>query len=213
MMKPVHITAKDPPIDIFIPMGDGPALPVGGLGGYELVARQDDVAATTWEGQDPLAEDVPLLLDGHSEQRSVQREWNTVKKLARDPNGERRPPVFRVWGPIDSPEGKAWVLPADGISIDSESIIKEDDGDLRRIEFTLHLLEYIAPDEIRLRGKKQRSAIADNRALTYITREGDTLATIAYRLFGDWKRWKEIGKKNDIHDPNRVLPKGRELRL
>ena len=213
-MRLVHIVAKNPPIDLTIPMGDGPALPTGGIGGFKVIDRVDDVGATDWDGQEPLSEDVPLMLGEMPYEDSIQREWNTVKKLGRDPNGERRPPVFWVWGPIDSPEGKAWVLPEGGIDINQDSILADDDGGFLRIEFTLHLLEYIPPDQVRLRGKKNREGIAQqNRALSYTTRPGDTLARIAAKELDNWERWPEIGKLNGISDPHRVLPAGRTLKL
>jgi hypothetical protein len=213
-MKPVRIIAKDPPIDITIPMGNGPALP-GGFGGWITVDRQDDVSVTDWEGQQPLTEDVPLLLDAYGTGDTVQREWNTVKKLGRDPNGdERRPPVFKVEGPLDAPDGKAWVLPTEGIEINSASVIKDNAGRYLRVEFTLHLVEYVPPDTIRRRKKHSgRRGIGPNQALTYTTRAGDTLISIAAAVLGDWKQWKALGKKNGLHDPNRALPAHRVLNL
>jgi hypothetical protein len=217
-MKPVRIVAKNPEIDITVPMGDGPAYPTGGLGGWVPVALVDDVAAVDWEGQDGLTEDVPLLLNGLERDDPVEREWNTIKKLGRDPNGdERRPPVFRVYGAVEYP-GKAWVLGGDGITVNPEEIIKRNgSGELLRIEFVLHLMEYTAPDVIkdRRRKKRKRQGLSDNVAVggTYTTRAGDTLAKIAARQLNDWKRWKEIADKNGLSDPNRALPAGRKLRL
>ena len=211
-MKPVRIVAKNPPINIEIPMGDGPAYPTGGMGGWVEGEVQDDVSVSDWEGQGLLTEDVPLLLNGYEDGESVQREWNTVKKLGRDPNGdERRPPVFVVHGPIDHP-GKAWVLGEGGIEVNPESIITRSDGDYLRIEFTLHLLEYRRPDVIRRRGRN-RMRVGVGRPRSYKTRGGETLIEIAVAVFGNWKRAKEIGDLNDIHDPNRRLPGGRELKL
>jgi hypothetical protein len=51
------------------------------------------------------------------------------------------------------------------------------------------------------------------RPRSYKTRGGETLIEIAVAVFGNWKRAKEIGDLNDIHDPNRRLPGGRELKL
>lgn len=218
-MKPVRIVAKDPDIDITIPMGDGPARLVAGLGGWKAVPVADDIEAADWEGQELLAQDVPLLLNGLERDESVEREWNTVKKLARDANGdETKPPVFKVWGPLEYP-GKAWVLPANGIDINEDEILKRDgDGELLRIEFTLHLLEYRSPEEIKARKKRKhpRRGISRNIAVggTYtVDQRGETLRTIAAKLYRDSGRWKEIGNKNDIHDPNRVLPVGKRLVL
>ncbi len=217
-MKPVHIVAKDPEIDIWVPMGSQPAKPVGGLGGWKEVERQDDLSVSDWDGQSLLREDVVLLLDDYPH-GSVQREWNTIKKLGRDPNGDETvPPVFRVYGPGLDYSGKAFVLPEDGIEILEGDLepIKRQDGDWQRIEFVLHLMEYRRPDTIKVRGKRKhrsRTGVAPGRSLTYTTVAGDTLVKIAAKLNGDWKRWKEIGDKNGIADPHRVLPAGRVLAL
>jgi len=215
-MKPVRIVAKDPAIDITIPMGDGPAIPTGGLGGWVPVELQDDVDAVDWEGQRGLGEDVPLLLNGLEQDDPVDREWNTVKKLGRDPNGdERKPPVFRVWGPLDAPEGKAWVLPDNGIEV-LEMSKRKGDGALLRVEFVLHLLEYTAPEVIKARRRKKgKAGLSQNVAVggTYTTKAGDSLISIAARLFNDWKRWKGLGEANGISDPNRKLPAGRVLKV
>jgi len=217
-MKPVRIIAKNPEIDITVPMGDGSSYPTGGLGGWVPVPLADDVAGVDWEGQDGLSQDVRLLLNGVERDEDIEREWNTIEKLGRDANGdERRPPVFFVYGPVEHP-GKAWVLPANGIEVvDSEDMRRNGSGELLRREFVLHLLEYISPDVVkdRRRKKRNRQGVADNVAVggTYTTKAGDTLAKIAAKLYGDWRRWKEIGDKNGLSDPNRVLPAGKRLKL
>jgi hypothetical protein len=216
-VKQVRIVARDPDIDISVPMGNESAKPVGGLGGWKEVERQDDLSVSDWDGQPLLREDVALLLDEYPG-GSVQREWNTIKKLGRDPNGDEKvPPVFRVYGPLDY-SGKAFVLPEDGIEILDGEIkpIKRHDGDWQRIEFILHLMEYRRPDTIQVRRKKKsrsRMGVGPGHPLTYTTVAGDTLVKIAAKVFGDWKRWKEIGDKNGIADPHRVLPAGRGLAL
>lgn len=211
-MKECRITAKNPEIDITIPMGDGPAYSTGGLGGWSTVQRQDNISVTDWAGQEPLTQDVPLLLDGFAEHLSMEREWNTVKKLGRDPNGdERKPPVFKVFGPVEYP-GKSWVLPEGGIEPNPASFLKRDDGELLRVEFTLHLLEYIRPDTLGQK-RRRRTGISQNVALTYTTRKGDTLISIAAEVLGNWQRWRDIGALNGISDPHRELPAKRVLRL
>jgi hypothetical protein len=218
-VKPIRLVAKDPAIDITIPMGDGAPVP-GGFGGWTTVDLQDAVQGTDWEGQEPLTEDVVLLLDGLDGNDPVDRQWQTVKRLGR-PGGDReRPPVFRVYGPLDAPEGKAWVLPAQGIAINEEETIKRDrDGAYLRIEFTLHLLEYNPPEVIA--DRKRRRGVAKKPSDNLVvggthTVSGDgprTLWEIAFLLYDDYNRWVEIGNKNGIRSPFLRLPPGKRLKL
>lgn len=216
-MKPVRIVAQNPPIDITVPMGDGPAYPTGGLGGYVPIELQDDVDGVDWEGQEGLTEDVPLLLNGYEADSPVDREWNTIKKLGRDANGdERRPPVFKVYGPVEYP-GKAWVLPKGGIEVNRESIMKRNgSGELLRIEFTLHLLEYIAPDALKSRRRRRVGKVFPNVAVggTYTVHAGgENCQEIAARIFNDWRQGEQLAKRNGVRDPLRKLPAGRVLKV
>jgi hypothetical protein len=217
-VKAIRFVASDPQVDIEVPVGNFGARLVGGLGGYEEIERQDDVNITDWSGQDSLRQDISVLLDGWAAGDSVERELNTLLKLGRDPNGERRPPVFKVYGPVYYP-GKAWVLPADGVDLSGGEIPpirRRGDGELLRQEVIFHLLEFNKPDEIRLRGKKKAiEAVGRGIAVggTVTVREGDTLHRLAAQLFGDSGEWKELGEKNDIADPNRKLTPGRVLRI
>jgi hypothetical protein len=212
-VKPIKIVASDPDIEIEVPVGNFGARLVGGLGGFEEVERQDDVSATDWVGQAALRQDISILLDGYATGDSVERELNTILKLGRDPNGERVPPVFRVWGPVYY-EGKAWVLPPDGIDLDGgeiEPIRRPGNGELLRQEVILHLLEFNPPDTIRIRGKHAkhgRTAVGKGRV---VSRRGDTLHSLAARELGDWKRWPELSEASGVRDPLRELPEGTEL--
>jgi len=223
-MKEIHIIAKDPDIDLKIPMGDGPAIITGGLGGWQTIDRQDDIAATDWVGQGPLTQDVPLLLDGYAEGDSVERAMNTVFKLGRDARGnENVPPVFTIDGPIYFSDSH-WVLPDGSIDLDPASVIRRDDGELLRQAFTLHLLEYVKPDQVKLRGKKktpkhQRGEPGKTGGTAFpgksytVSKGGQSLHEIAAILYGDPGEWKAIGRANDIADPNRKLPAGKVLKL
>ena len=152
MIGGVHIEAKNPPINITVPLGDGAAVLTGGFGGYEIIERQDDIGMTDWAGQQPITQDVSLLLNGWESNTSVQPDWDLIRQLGRDTSpDERRPPVFKVTGPVEY-SGKWWVLPSSGIETNAGSVIRRPgDGALMRIEFTLHLLEYVKPEVVRRR--------------------------------------------------------------
>lgn len=212
----ITFVSKDPKINLSVDVGNLRPIPVAGLGGYEEVERQDDVSATDWTGQAAYREDISVLLDGNDEGRPVDRELNTLLKLARDPNGERVPPVFRVFGPVRYP-GKAWVLPADGIDLEAgeiEPITRKGGSETLRQEVILHLLEW---NPLGNKKKNKRKGEAPRgfygSIYSYTVREGDTLHSIAARQLGDAAEWKVIGDLNDIKDPNRRLKAGRVLKM
>lgn len=221
-MKQVRIISKDPDIDITVDMGNGPATLVGGLGGWEVIQRVNDLSATVWNGQEPLMQDIPVLLDGWEKERSVERELNTLFKLSRDFDNKDReaPPVFKVFGPIHY-EGKNWVLPEGGIELNTEDAIRLQDGTLVRQPLTLHLLEYVKPEVIRRRRKpkkhgKLKGGVRDVNPKTKgggrpVTKDGDTLQKVAARHLGDWKRWPELARTSGIKDPFEPLAGGRDL--
>ena len=219
-MTEIRIKAKHPAIDITVPLGAGVAAP-SGFGGWEEVPRLEDVAATQWKGQAPLRQDVPIMLNGWGARNSVQPLLNEILKLGRDVRGnEHAPPVFQLISDAIHFSGMYWVLPSDGIelSTDEDDVIRGRDGTLYRQALTLHCLEFVRPDEIRLRGKKKHTTRfgLDRTADPVehkVTAGARTLEKIAALVFGNWKRWKEIGDLNGISDPTRVLPIGRVLRL
>lgn len=198
-MKEVRIVAKSHKIDITVPLS-GVATLTGGLGGWTTVDRADDLSLTDWNGQEPLTQDVPLLLDGWDRTpRSVERQLNTIFKLGRDFNHKdrERPPVFKVEGPVFY-SGKYWVLPSGGIELGTDDTIRLEDGTLVRQSLVLHLLEHVRADVLREHRKSKGIAKRPGDAipLTYDTRQGDTLMSVATDQFGDWTRWAEIAKKN-----------------
>lgn len=221
-MDPVRIVAKNPPVDLKIPMGGGPAYPVGGLGGWTTVSLQDEVEGSDWEGQEPLREDVPLLLDGLEDRDPVTKQWQTVKSLGRPGPDRQKPPPFQVFGPIDAPQGKWWVLPSGGIEVVNaeDELIKNAEGAILRIEFVLHLQEYIPPEEIKAK-KRRRGKVAIGNAkvvqaplrggVRVVTKPGDTLQKVAARELGDWNRWPQLAQSSGVKSPFEELPEGIDL--
>lgn len=226
-MQEVRIIAKSRKIDITVQIGDGPATLTGGLGGWKTVERLDDIDFSSWEGQGPLMQDVPILLDGWDRNpQSVERELNTIFKLGRDFSGPRSaPPVFTLYGPVYYP-GKNWVLGDGGIDLDTDGTIRLDDGTLVRQSLVLHLIEYVNPTQIR---PNKQHKIGPGEVVpgggasllfpaevvggTYTTKAGDTLQKIAAKLYHEWEAWKAIGAKNGLNDPNAKLPVGTKLIL
>lgn len=89
---------------------------------------------------------------------------------------------------------------------DGAELIRDDRGRLLRLPAVLHLMEYVKPDQIRLsRSKKGK--------FTYITKKGDTVRSIALRIFRDAGLIPDIKRLNNIRDPRKELKPGTMLVL
>lgn len=203
-MKRLRLVCDELGVDISVEMGDGPARPVQGLAAWEVIERVEGKGITDRSAVPPFAQEVPILLDGWADDRSVQPQLREIEKL-----GGLGAGIFRAFGPIHRP-GIRYVLGAEP-SFDGE--IRDEDGDrLLRQRMVLTLLEHSPADRLRTRG---RIGIGPAIAVggTYTTKQGDTLSSIAAKLYRDASQWRKLGNKNDIHDPFRVLPAGRVLRV
>lgn len=209
----LHLISTDPPIDIRLDLGDGGATPTGGLSGYGTVPRQGRKAMTAYEGEEPFQQDVPVFVDGYSDDKSIELTIRRIFQLG----GKT---IFVAHGPIFKP-GIRYVYGSTPDFNGSESI-RDETGELQRMEFTLHLMEYVPGDQA---GPKKRRVPKHQRGepgktggtaypgYSYTTVEGDTLIKVAQKLYGEWEEWKAIGKKNGLTDPHKVLKPGTRLLL
>lgn len=202
MSRPqLHLISLDKQLDLKLNMGDGPATPTAGLAGYETVSRVRKKAMTAFKGLEPFQQDVPVMLDGFREDRSIERQLERLEEFG----GSTR---FHAYGPIHR-EGDVYVF---GDEPEYGDAIRAEDGTLVRQRLTLKLMEFVAADVAGRRVSRGRE-LGPSRPVAYTTVEGDYLALIAHKLYHDESRWQEIGRKNKIRDPYRVLPVGRTLTL
>jgi hypothetical protein len=195
----VRFICQNPKTDLVVPMGDGPATPTAGASDWEVIDRVEGKGITDRGSVPPFQQNVPIFLDGYAKGNSVQRQLDALINL--------RGAVFRVEGPVHKPNLR-YVF---GGEPDFGEVIRDDDCTLLRQRLTLPLMEYVPPDV--LRRPNRRAGIGQAQALTYTVKAGDTLARVAHKLLGDWKRWREIGDKNGIRDPFALLKPGRVLKL
>lgn len=200
----LHLICKDPRVDVKVNMGNGPATPTAGFAGWEVRERVRRKGMTTYVGKPPFQQDVPVLLDGYRENRSVERTLEQLLKLGDDV-------VFKAYGPIYYP-GKNFVFGEDPeFGTGPAECARSRDGTLVRQALTLKLMEYVPATAVGRR--RAKIGIGQAVPLTYRVRRGDTLIKIAQRLYHDWTRWKAIGRKNNIHDPHHEIRPGRVLDL
>jgi hypothetical protein len=156
----------------------------------------------------PFMQDVPVFLDGYAKGNSVQGQLDKLMSLGGEDGA-----VFRAFGPIHR-SGIRYVY---GGEPEFGETIRDNDGTLLRQRLTLRLMEYVPPDVVRLRRKRKKkkpstggTSFPGNR---YTTKSGDTLVKIAAKLYGDWRRWRQIAQKNGLRDPNKSLKPGTTLKL
>lgn len=189
-------------------MGDGPAQLTQGYGGmWETVGRSRRKAITRFTGADPIGQDIPIMLDGFAQDRSVQSSLDQLLSQLQpvaatwDPNFH--PPVWRLDGPVHYPWSKKWIV----ADIEFGDAIRNDRGDLIRQAATLKLLEYVQPDSLRIHRKPLTIKPRKVKAGKKITVKGLTLRQIAVKYYGTAKVAKPLGKaqKPPVRDVRKKL--------
>jgi hypothetical protein len=197
----LHLICTNPNVDLKVNMGDGPATPTAGFAGHETVSRIRKTGMTAYVGTAPFAQDVPVLLDGYRENRSVERTLETLESLG----GAAQ---FKAFGPIHH-AGDLFIF---GDEPEFGEAIRAEDGTLLRQALTLKLEEFVSADQA---GKRRTAklGVAPAIALSYTTVQGDTLLIVSNKVYRTWTRWAEIGRKNHISDPHKKLKAGVTLTL
>lgn len=223
----VTLIAAEPPIQVTCLRGDGIPTVTGGYGGWATQARPLKKSLTVWQGIDPYELTIPVLLDGHQTNTSVEGDCGQLERLAGAARAHGEPPLIRIVGAVPHAADTTWVVK----TLEwGDPVIYSEDGYRTRQGATLDLLEYVAPDRIQTMGAAEEARIralaqatkaardagvggsAPAHSKFYVTKSGDTLSSIAARELGDYRRWVEIAEINNIHDPRHVKT-GTRLRL
>lgn len=206
-----HVLFIAPGLRFRCRLGNGPAQITDGYGGWVTVDRPMTVPITAWQGTQPWRMSIPILFDGFDENRSIQKRLNHLLSLGRRDRGHTRPPVFRAFGPIPFSGDKMVMESTPDFGTEPAEAIRNRRGRLVRQVVTVHLMQYVAGDEIKF--SKRRGRGPEDVPSTYKTKKGDTLNKISVRFYGDTSRAHEIGQINGRHDVRRKLPANITLRL
>lgn len=214
MSEFIRILAPSAGVDLKCLMGDGPATPTGGLGGWQQVPRPDAKSLTEWSGQDTVTQSIPLLINGFKEGNSVQGQANDIIALGRNTEGDEVPPVFRIFGAIHF-QWLQWVLE----EVEwTDEVIRDPDTTLLRQEVVLKVAEFEDPDQFR--SERVRHPFGTSKGggtnypgSQYVAHKDDTCNIIAAKVYGDRTRGKVIADKNNIRDPNKELKPGTIIKL
>jgi LysM domain len=180
----VQIYCADPPRSLIALLGPDPIKQTGGGGGWELVGRPHQTSMTLWQGGEPYAFALPLMLDDFPERGSVERAVRVLERLHRG-DDDSEPGIIEIGGVP---------LPADEWVIESleygDPIRAPSDLRLLRQPITLALREYVPPEYVQLR---RRALVKARRKTKVVTvKKGDTPAKIARRVKCKWTALREL---------------------
>lgn len=212
--EPVPLVRPGPG-PLYFEIDDGEATLTQGFGGWETVSRPQRVALTRWTGNDPIGQDVPILLDGYAGGVDVEPKLQELLKRSRVRPGAGLPPaVWRLRGPIFYPE-KKWIVSGIQFGEILRTPRGENSAALTRQRATISFLEYIDPDQIRIKKIKRR--LKPKGKKNSILADGKSIRQIAVEYYGTGEIVvaRALGKAQDppIRDVKKELGKKRKIRL
>jgi hypothetical protein len=199
----VQLLCDDPPLNISVLLGEGAPRYTGGFGGWDTTDRPQQVAMTTWNGSDPLALELPVVLDGFSAGASQEDALRALYAVARG-DDQSPPGVVQVAGLVLAAD--RWVISG----LDVSDAILADDGSHLRAAITLTLTEFVPPTFVQLR----RGALAPAKGKTKVVtvKHGDTPAKVAHRNHCQWTVLRQLNPAV-VRKANQKLTAGSKLRV
>lgn len=222
----ITLTTANPPLTVTALRGQTAPVVEQRQAGWNLVARPRRKSLTQWDGIDPLPLVLSLILDGVADDTTVEPDCDALERMAQPVAEGTEPPLVRTTGVLPH-SATDWIIAL--LEWDPEPIYSRS-GYRTRQEVTVHLVEYVADDRLsdqpaaeRARRQAAQKAAAaakasgarstqQTKAKLYVVRSGDTLASIAARVLGSYKRWPELAALNGLRDPD-TLHVGQTLRL
>lgn len=228
----IRTTEVKPKHQITMYLGETAPKVIDGYAQWTLVSRKRRKALLEFSGKNPLAVEVPFVIDkwdqwvkdstDETEDRNigllVEDQIRTLETLAgRTARGSNEPPKL-LWfanAPHDTADhpGMLWVIE----SLEWGDSVRGGGGNRIRQWGTLVLREWVGDVFISSAAEIAREKAKDKGLSgggTYKIRKGDTLKNIARQKLGDSRRWAEIWKlnKKKIRDPDK-LKVGIEIRI
>lgn len=187
-------------------LGEEAPVLTDGYAKWAIVARQKRRSITEYEGLDPFALQIPFLLDGYKNDRSVQRDIRALERMALVNPGDLEPPLVKVYGAVPRTD-LLWVV--SGLTWGTNVLRSERHGERVRQDGIITLLQY-SGDSLLIR----TSGVGRRR---YLVRAGDTYFNLSRRFMDKpitrprTRAWvAELKKINNLRDR---LPVGKYILL
>lgn len=210
----VTLKAPEQGLSVTALLGDGSALPSGGVGGHEVVIRPGKRPITPWRGpQGALMLTVPMLVDGHAKNESVEKAFRDLLTMGGVAPGDPEPAHLEVHGSavpfsMKMAPGTRWVIVTDGLEWGA-MVRRETDGELIRFAVTATLVRFVEDDAIE-RARPRRAA-PNYRVVR--AQKGDTFEKIAARKLGSKRFGGRLARLNGKRSPDVKLKVGAKVKL
>jgi len=203
-----------------------------GYGGWTEQDRARRRSLTYYSGPKPFRMDLPIVFDGFSTDTSVEGSVKTIETMAMPSSFNAPPPTVKVTGHVPGIT-LTWVID----DITWGETIRKIGGTLVRQHLVIHLLQYVTSDIAKVSATKKVQTKSKHKSknthewvrigygyavdpstvsgynTTYVTREGDTLTTIAAQQLGDYDYWHDICDINGFRDPFYKYPGGVKMKI
>lgn len=185
----VVIQAWSLAITVTAMLGEAGGQITGGYGAWQQanVPRSDPL--TQWTGRNLITQDLAIVLDGWSKNRSVEGDITKLEALATRRPATLTPPVIRLIGGVPRP-GLKWVI--NGMDY-GDYLRNGKTGARIRQAFVLHLMEYVEDTTLIALPK---AAAQPTQKRKYKVKRGDDLKKLATKFLGKSSHWQDIAKLN-----------------
>jgi len=228
----VTFVSRKPNLRVVALLDEATATITQGYGGWSEQDRARRRSLTIYTGPKPFKMDLPILFDGFSTDDSVEKQVKTIEMMAMPAAFNSPPPTVKITGHVPG-TGLTWVI--DDISWGET--MRKIGGTLVRQHLIIHLHQYVTADIAKVSATKKVQTKSKHKSkntheyllgqygyyidplsvsgynTTYITREGDSLTTIAAQQLGDYDEWHDIADINGLRDPFYKYPGGVKLKL
>ena len=203
-----------------------------GYGGWTEQDRARRRTLTYYSGPKPFKMDLPIVFDGYSTDTSVEASVKTLEQMATPAKYGAPPPTVKIIGHLPHTD-ITWVID----DITWGDTMRKIGGIRVRQNMVVHLLEYVTTDIAKVTATKQVQTKSKHKSkntheynrtqygyavdpstvsgynTTYVTREGDSLTTIAAQQLGNYDYWHDIADINGFRDPFYKYPGGVKMKI
>lgn len=228
----ITFVSYKPNLRVVALLDDATATIIQGYGGWTEQDRARRRTLTIYTGPKPFKLDLPILFDGFSTDTSVEEQVKTLESMAMPSKFNAPPPQVKITGHVPGND-LTWVID----DITWGETMRKVGGTLVRQHMVVHLLEYVTSDiakvsatakvQTKSRHKSKNTheyilgtygyyvdpSTVSGYNTTYVTREGDSLTTIAAQQLGNYDDWHDIADINGLRDPFYKYPGGVKLKI